>query len=78
MEWKVDSRVDDRVCGAIEKSEGDWIDLVGAELMFEGGGGVQETVSWSRIYEGVDVSGQEEVGVQGNHEGIWIVKSGCI
>ena len=45
MEWKVDSGVDDRVCGAIEKLEGDQIDLVGAELMFEDGGRVQETVS---------------------------------
>ena len=40
MEWKVDSGVDDGVCGAIEESEGDWIDLVGAELMFKNGGGV--------------------------------------
>ena len=45
MERKVDSGVDNRVCSAIKKSEGDWIDLVGAELMFEDGGGVQETVS---------------------------------
>ena len=45
MEWKVDSGVDDRVCGAIKMSEGDQIDLVGVELMFEDGGGVQETVS---------------------------------
>ena len=41
MEWKVDSRADDGVCGAIKKSEGDRIDLVGAELMFEDSGGVQ-------------------------------------
>ena len=34
MERKVDSRADDGVCGAVKKSEGDWIDLVGAELMF--------------------------------------------
>ena len=48
MERKVDSRVDDGVCGAVEKSEGDQIDLVGVELvelMFEDGCGVQETVS---------------------------------
>ena len=45
MEWKVDSGADDGVCGAIEKSEGDQIDLVGAELMFEDGSGIQETVS---------------------------------
>ena len=45
MEWKIDSGVDDGVCGAIEKLEGDRIDLVGAELMFEDGGRVQETVS---------------------------------
>ena len=45
MEWKVDSRVDDGVCGAVEKLEGDWIDLVGVELMFEDGSGIQETVS---------------------------------
>ena len=44
MEWKVDSRADDRVCSAIKNSEGDWIDLVCAELMFEDSGGVQETV----------------------------------
>ena len=37
--------MDDRVCGAIEKSEGDQIDLVGAELMFEDGSRIQETVS---------------------------------
>ena len=35
MEQKVDSRADDGVCGAIEESEGDQIDLVGAELMFK-------------------------------------------
>ena len=29
----------------IEKSEGDQIDLVGVELMFEDSGGVQETVT---------------------------------
>ena len=45
MEQKVDSRVDDGICGAVKKSEGDRIDLVGAELMFEDNGGVQETVS---------------------------------
>ena len=45
MEWKVDSRVDDGVCGAIKKSEGDQIDLVGVELMFEDGSRIQETVS---------------------------------
>ena len=45
MEQKVNSRVDDGVCGAIKKSEGGRIDLVGAELMFEDGGRVQETVS---------------------------------
>ena len=45
MEWKVDSRADDGVCGAVEKSEGDWIDLVSAELMFEAGSRIQETVS---------------------------------
>ena len=45
MEQKVNSRVDDGVCGAVEKSEGDQIDLVGAELMFEDGRGIQEAVS---------------------------------
>ena len=45
MEWKVNSGADDGVCSAIKKSEGDRIDLVGAELMFEDSGGVQETVS---------------------------------
>ena len=45
MERKVDSRADDRVCGAIEKLEGDQIDLVSAELMFEDGSRIQETVS---------------------------------
>ena len=45
MEQKVNSRADDRVCGAVEKLEGDWIDFVGVELMFEDDGGVQETVS---------------------------------
>ena len=45
MEWKVDSRVDDGVCGAIKKSEGDQIDLVGVELMFEDGSRIQEIVS---------------------------------
>ena len=33
MEWKVNSRADDGVCGAVENSEGDWLDFVGAELM---------------------------------------------
>ena len=37
--------MDDRVCGAVEKSEGDQIDLVGVELMFVDSSGVQETVS---------------------------------
>ena len=45
MEWKVESGADDRVCGAVEKSEGDQIDLVGVELMFVDSSGVQETVS---------------------------------
>ena len=45
MEWKANSRADDGVCGAIEKLEGDQIDLVGVELMFEDGSRVQETVS---------------------------------
>ena len=45
MEQKVDSRVDDRVCGAVKESEGDQINLIGTELMFKNGGGVQETVS---------------------------------
>ena len=44
-ERKVDSRVDDGVCGAIEELEGDQIDLVGAELMFEDGSRIQRTVS---------------------------------
>ena len=44
MERKVDSRVDDGVCGAVEKLEGDRTDLVGVELMFEDGSGIQETV----------------------------------
>ena len=39
-ERKVDSGADDGVCGAIEESEGDRIDLVGEELMFKNGGGV--------------------------------------
>ena len=41
---KVNSKADDRVCGAVKESEGDQIDLVGVELMFEDSGGVQETV----------------------------------
>ena len=45
MEQKPDSRVDDGVCGAVKESEGDQIDLVGVELMFEDCSGVQETVS---------------------------------
>ena len=45
MEWKVNGGADDRVCGAVKKSEGDQINLVGVELMFEDGSGVQETVS---------------------------------
>ena len=45
MERKVNSGVDDGVCGAVEKSEGDRIDLVGAGLMFEDGSRIQETVS---------------------------------
>ena len=43
-EWKVDSRVDDGVGGAIEELEWNWIDLVGAELMFCDHRGVQEAV----------------------------------
>ena len=78
MERKVNSRADDRVCGAVKKLEGDQIDLVGAELMFEDGSRIQETVSLSGLYESADVSGRKEVGVQGNHEGIWVVKSGCV
>ena len=45
MEWKVDSGADDGVCGVIKKLEGDWIDLLGAEFMFEDGSRIQETVS---------------------------------
>ena len=45
MERKVNSGADDRVCGAVEKSEGDQIDLVGAELMFEDDSGIQEAVN---------------------------------
>ena len=45
MERKVDSGADDRVCSAVEKSEGNQIDLVGVELMFEDGSRIQETVS---------------------------------
>ena len=45
VEWKVSSGADDGVCGAVEKLEGDQIDLVGAELMFEDGSRIQETVS---------------------------------
>ena len=78
MEQKVNSRADDGVCSAIEESEWDQVDLVGAELMFGDGRGVQETMGRSRIYEGADVNGQKEVRVKGNHEGIWIVKSRCI
>ena len=33
--------MDDGVCGAIEKSEGGWIDFVGAELMFEDSSRIQ-------------------------------------
>ena len=45
MEQKVNSRADDGVCSAIEESEWDQVDLVGAELMFEDGSRIQETVS---------------------------------
>ena len=45
MEWKVHIRADYGICGAVKKSERDWIDLVGVELMFEDGSGIQETVS---------------------------------
>ena len=44
MKWKVDSRVDDRVCSAVKESEWDWIDLVGVELMLGDSRGVQETM----------------------------------
>ena len=77
-EWKVDSGTDDTVYSASKELEQNQVDLVGVELMFGDGGIVQETVGWSRIYEGVDVSGQKEVRGKDNHEGIQIVKSGCI
>ena len=34
--------MDDEVCGAVEKSEKDKVDLVGVELMFEDGGGFRK------------------------------------
>ena len=61
-----------------KSQRGVWIDIVGVESMFEDSGRVQEAVGQSGIYEGVDVSGQEEVRVQGDHEGMQIVKSRCI
>ena len=44
MEQKVNSGENDGVYGAMEKLEGDRSDLVGVELMFEDGSGIQETV----------------------------------
>ena len=42
MKQEVNSRADDRVCGAIKKSERNWVDLVGVELMFGDGGRVRK------------------------------------
>ena len=42
MKWEVNSRADDRVCGAIKKLEWNWVDLVGVELMFGDGGRVRK------------------------------------
>ena len=42
MKQEVNSRADDRVCGAIKKSEWNQVDLVGVELMFGHGGRVRK------------------------------------
>ena len=44
MKQKVNSGADDRVGGAVEKLEWNWIDLVGAELVFGDCRGVQEAM----------------------------------
>ena len=61
------------VGGAIKELEWNWIDLVGAELMFWDHGGIQEAVYWSGIYEGADFSSQKEVRGEGDHEGIGVI-----
>ena len=46
--------------------------------MLGGYGGVKEAVNGSRVDEGVDWGSWEEVGGNGDHKGVCIVKSGCI
>ena len=59
--------MDDKVGGAIEKLEGDQIDIIGMKLMLRDYGGVEETVCGSGVDEGADWCGWKEVGGNGNH-----------
>ena len=78
MDREVYSRVDDGICGAIEKSEWNRIDVVSTEVVFRSDGGVKETMSGTGVNEGADQSIQNKVRGNGDHKEVRIVKSGCI
>ena len=78
MDQKVYSGADDGICGAIKKLEWNQIDVVSMEVVFRSDGGVEETMSGTRVYEGMDRSIWNEVRGNGDCKGVWIVKSGCV
>ena len=58
--------------------EGDQSDAIGMKLMLRGYREVKETVGTSRVDKGADWCSWKDVGGNGDHKGVWIVKSGCI
>ena len=54
------------------------IDVVGTEVVFRSDRGVEEAMSGTGVYEGMDQSIQNKVRGNGDHKGVWIVKSGCV
>ena len=47
-------------------------------MVFRSDGGVKETMSGTRVYEGADWSIRNMVGGNGDCKGVWIVKSRCV
>ena len=78
MDQKVYSGVDDRICGAIKKSEWNRIDVVSTEVVFRSDRGVEETMSGTGVYECADRGIQNKVRGNGDCKGVWVVKSRCI
>ena len=78
MDWKVYSRADDRIYSAVKQLEWNQIDVIGMELMFRSNRSVQEAVSGTGVYEGMDWRIQNKVRGNRDYKGVQIVKSGCI